>query len=72
MKEAGTKIDAGDIGRDMVHKLAVGQGRSGASRQSQGAIVDRSDEATTKQDASRCASVEEVVRAQRRDNLEGK
>lgn len=69
LEESCTEVNARDICGDVIDEFSVGEGRTCACRESERAVVDGSDQSTTKENTSCCTSVEEVVIAQRGEDL---
>ena len=66
-----TKVNPGNISGDVVDEHAICQCRACARREFEGTIVNDGYETSSKENTGRCCAVEEVMRADGFNNLQG-
>jgi hypothetical protein len=72
VEETGAKVDAGDIGRDVVDEFGISEcvGGTCASGETESARIYGGDETTTEEDTSGSRTIKEVMSAEGRNDLE--
>ena len=72
MKETGAKVDAGDIGRDVVDEFGISECMGGtcASCETESARIYCGDKTTTEENTGGSRTIKKVMSAEGRNDLE--